>query len=92
MVEKEFFDEMHPSLMDRLGKVYNDDSEYQKAVKKEAESFNQLEKNCTESQLEMVREYRDLIYAAGGVCEMLAYRQGMRDLAEILGIGGRKNR
>ncbi len=86
-MEKDFFDEIQPSLLDRLGRVYSSDSGYLESVSMETEAFRHLEESFTESQLEMIKGYRDAIYRTGGVCELLAYRQGMRDLAAILGIG-----
>lgn len=69
-----FFDEMQPCLMERLGKIYNSDGGYCESADREAEAFRRLEESFTESQLEMVKDYRSTIYASGGVCEMLAYR------------------
>ncbi|MCM1217826.1 MAG: hypothetical protein NC548_25320 [Lachnospiraceae bacterium] len=84
-VGKNFFKETEPCLRERLGRVYMNDEEYRESARKEAEYIGRMEKAFTESQFEMVRECHILQYGTLGICEMLAYRQGMRDMAEILG-------
>ncbi len=84
-----FLEEIQPCIMDRLGRIYNRDSDYKKSIKKETELFNQLEENLTENQIQLVKSYQGALCATLGICEMLSYRQGMRDLAGILGIEGK---
>lgn len=88
-MEINFFDEMQPCIMDRLGRIYNCDSDYKKSIEKETELFEQLEENLTEEQIQMIRNYQGAICGTMGICEILSYRQGMRDLAGILGIEGK---
>lgn len=90
-MEKTFFDAMQPNLMERLGNFYNRDCEYKQALKEEIDFFKQLEGSLSEEQLQAVKNYHDAICRTSGVCEMLAYRQGMRDLAGILGIESKGN-
>lgn len=87
-MELNFFEAIQPCIIDRLGKIYNCNSDYKKSIEVETELLNQLEKNLTESQMQLVKKYHNAIYATAGICEMLSYRQGMRDLASILGIEG----
>ena len=82
-----FFDEFQSSIIERLGKVYDCNSEYKKGIEKEIELFNQLKKSFTKEQMNMVEDYQKAVYTTLGVCELLAYKQGMRDLAIILGVG-----
>ena len=85
-MEKNFFDAIQPNLIERLGKFYNRDCEYKQALKKETELFKQLEESLSGEQLQAVKNYQDAVCRTWGICEMLAYKQGMRDLAAILGI------
>lgn len=86
-----FFDAIQPCLMERLGGIYNSDNGYKECVGMETKAFARLEESITGSQMEMVKDYRNAIYATFGVCEVLAYRQGMRDFAEIVGTGVKVN-
>ncbi len=81
-----FFNEMQPTIIERLGNIYNQNSEYQQALKNEAKLFEKIEGDFSEVQIQTVKSYYNLAYTTWGICEMLAYRQGMRDMAAILGI------
>lgn len=85
-MDTNFFNEMQPTIMERLGRFYNRDYEYKNALNKETESFKQLEEILSESQLQAVKDYQNAICSTWGICEMIAYRQGMRDMAALLGI------
>lgn len=85
-MDVKFFDAMQPSILERLSRMYVDDCEYQQSIKNETKLYEQLEKGCSEEQIKMIKEYQSALYATWGICESLAYRQGMRDMAEILGI------
>lgn len=50
-MEINFFDEIQPCIIDRLGRIYNSDSEYKKSIERETILFSQLEKHLTESQI-----------------------------------------
>lgn len=82
----EFLNDMQPNLTERLGRFYCRDVEYKEALKRENELFCRLEKSFSEDQLQMMRDYRNALYATWGVCEIIAYRQGMRDMAALIGI------
>ncbi len=82
----EFLNDMQPNLTERLGRFYCRDVEYKKALKRENELFGRLEKSFSEDQLQMMRDYQNALYATWGVCEIIAYRQGMRDMAALIGI------
>lgn len=84
-----FLEEVQPCIMDRLGRIYNRDSDYKESIKRETELFKQLEEELTENQIQLLKNYQGAICATLGICEMLSYRQGMRDLAGILGIEGK---
>lgn len=81
-----FFDEIQPCIIDRLGRIYNSDSKYKKSIEAESKILSQLKEHLTESQMQLVKKYHNAIYATAGICEMLSYWQGMRDLASILAI------
>ena len=51
-----FFDEFQSSIIERLGKVYDCNSEYKKGIEKEIELFNQLKKSFTKEQMNMVED------------------------------------
>lgn len=84
-----FFEEMQPYIMNRIKRICNSDSDYKKSVNTETELLNQLEENLTDGQIQLVKSYHDALCDTLGICEMLSYRQGMRDLAGILGIEGK---
>lgn len=51
-MEKSFFDEMQPCIVDKLGKFYNCNAEYNQAICNESELFRLLEDNLTEGQIQ----------------------------------------
>ncbi len=82
----------YPCIVERLSKVYNQNEEYRQNIEKENRLEDLLEKAFSGEQLRIVEEYHDAVCATLNICEVLAYRQGMRDLAEILGIGDKTDR
>lgn len=88
MVEK-FFKDSTPCIMERLGRFYNRDDEYRQALKVESEIADKLENTLPEEHMELVKKYQTAVAATMGVCELLAYRQGMRDMGAIMGIENR---
>ena len=82
----EFLNDMQPNLTERLSRFYCRDYEYKEALKREDELFGRLEKSFSEDQLQMIRDNQNAVYATWGVCEIIAYRQGMRDMAALIGI------
>ena len=73
-----------PCVIERLGDAYNRNDRYKKAIEDETILFTQLQKSLTDEQLKMVMEYNNAVSKTLGICEKLAYRQGMRDFAAIL--------
>ncbi len=85
-MNKEFLNEMQPNLSERLGRFYSRDCEYKEAIKREMGLFEKLGKSLSEDQLQLIKDYQNAVYATWGICEMIAYRQGMRDMAALIGI------
>lgn len=85
-MKTEFLNDMQPNLTERLGRFYCQDCEYKEALKREDELFDRLEKSFSEDQMQIIRDYQNAVYATWGVCETIAYRQGMRDMAALIGI------
>lgn len=85
----EFLNEMQPNLSERLGRFYSRDCEYKEALEKENGIFLKLEESLSEGQLQMVKDYQNAVSRTWGICEMIAYRQGMRDMAALIGIENR---
>lgn len=85
-MRENILDEFQSNIMERLGNIYNNNNEYKKSLAKEIKLFNQLQNNFNREQMNMVEDYQKAMCATMGICELLAYRQGMRDLASILGV------
>lgn len=81
-----FFNEMQPNLSERLGRFYSRDCEYKEALERETELFSELGKDLSDAQLQRIKDYQNAVSATWGICEMIAYRQGMRDMAALIGI------
>lgn len=71
-------------IAERLENSYAHSEEYKISLKKEHELFTQLQQILNEEQLKIVIEYQTAISSTTGICEKLAYQQGMRDLISIL--------
>ncbi len=50
-----FFDEIQPCIIDRLGRIYNSDSKYKKSIEAETKILSQLKEHLTESQMQLVK-------------------------------------
>ncbi len=83
-MEKTIFEAFQPGLIERLGECYCQNEDYKQGVEKEKELGGHLKEALTEEQMGLVEEYHAAIYSTVGTCELLAYRQGMRDMASIL--------
>lgn len=83
-MEKNIFKAFQPDIMERLGEAYCQNSEYKKSLKREEELSGQLEESLNSGQAVLMKEYYASISATVGICELLAYRQGMRDMTDIL--------
>lgn len=83
-MEKDILEAFQPNIMERLGKIYSQNDSYKAALGKEKELAARLKESLTEEQMAMVEEYHTAISSTMGICELLAYRQGMKDMASIL--------
>lgn len=90
MVEK-FLESIRPCLTERLGRIYSYSNEYKKSLENETKLAEELKSTLTEEQQELLDKYHIATTATWGTCELLAYRQGMRDFASILGIENRED-
>ena len=68
--------------MERLGECYCQNDSYKQSLKKKI--AGRLKESLTEEQMALVKEYHAAIYGTVGTCELLAYRQGMKDMVPIL--------
>ena len=85
-MDTSFFHDMLHIIIERLGLFYNRDAEYTQALKEETELSKQLEEVLPEDTMQLFKEYQNTVYKTWGICEMIAYRQGMRDIMSLLGI------
>lgn len=69
-----------PYVIDRLSRVYSRNNEYKQAVKKESEIYEQLKEELEEEQGNRLEEYFSAAKETAGICEKLAYQQGIKDL------------
>ena len=83
-MEKNILESFQPNIMERLGKVYWRDKSYRAAFEREKEATERLKETLTEEQMAMVEQYHAAISFTMGICELLAYKQGMKDMASIL--------
>ena len=83
-MEKNILEAFQPNIVERLGEVYWRDNGYREAFEKEKELAERLKEIFTEEQMAMVEENNTDISSTMGICELLAYRQGMKDMASIL--------
>lgn len=83
-MEKKILEAFQPNIIERLGKVYWRDNSYRAAFEKEKEVAKRLRETFTEEQMAMVEQYYTAISSTMGICELLAYKQGMKDMASIL--------
>lgn len=84
---KKIFEEMQPGIIERLGEAYNRDPEYKRAVEEESKWYKKMQESLVgEEQMRFFNGLCAAISAKNGICEMLAYEQGMKDLAAMLGM------
>lgn len=83
-MEKNIFEAFQPNIMERLGEIYWGDDGYREALEREKEAAECLKETLTEEQMDMVEQYHIDISSTMGICELLAYKQGMKDMASIL--------
>lgn len=83
-MEKNFLGVYEACLMGRLGQTYNGNRTYREAVRTEEALFGQLWEGLTEEQQGQLNDWRNAMGHSVSICERLAYRQGMRDMATLL--------
>ena len=87
-MEKNILEAFQPNIVERLGEVYWRDDGYREAFEKEKllveELANRVRETFSGEQMDIVEEYHSAISATMGICELLAYRQGMKDMVSIL--------
>lgn len=83
-MEKNILETSQPNIIERLGEAYSRNGNYKAALEKEKALAGRLKESLTEEQMAIVEEYHTAISSTMGICELLAYRQGMRDMADIL--------
>ena len=83
-MEKNILEAFQPNIVERLGEVYWRDDGYRAAFEKEKELANRVRETFSGEQMDIVEEYHSAISATMGICELLAYRQGMKDMVSIL--------
>lgn len=90
MIEN-IFEAFRPCLLERLGRVYSYNNEYKQNVEKESKLAEELKNTLSREQIELLEKYHTALSATWSTCELLAYRQGMRDFGSILGIENRES-
>lgn len=83
-MEKGILEAFQTNIMERLGESYSQNSSYKVALGKEKDLSGRLRDTLTEEQMSIVEEYHTAISATMDICELLAYRQGMRDIVTLL--------
>ena len=83
-MEKNIFKAFQPNIMERLGKCCWQDDNYKQCMEEEKEIAERLRESLTEEQKALMDKYYVAVYNTAGICELLAYRQGMRDMVNIL--------
>lgn len=83
-MEKNIFKALQRDLMERLGECYCQDEGYKRSIRREAELSKRMKGSLSEEQAALAEEYHSAVSATMCICELLAYRQGMRDMADIL--------
>lgn len=84
-MKKEQLPEMFQTdISEQMGKIYSRNAGYNKKIKKEEELMECLMQRFSKDEIQLVEEYHAAICDTMGICEFLAYRQGMRDLFAIL--------
>lgn len=86
-MENDIFTALEPVITERLNNVFSQDQDYKQAVQEESIAYGKLMEGLTENQQKLLEEYFNAVNATVSVLEKLAYRQGIRDLAAILGLG-----
>lgn len=78
------FDDLEMIMSDRISIAYSKSEQYQKAISKEKELYEQLNNILTEQQQELLQKYFESASATIAICEKVSYLQGIRDFVKIL--------
>lgn len=79
-MEEDVLEALMPYLVERLGRVYERNKEYRKAIEEENRIYEELKQGLTQEHKSQLDEYFVATKATAGVCEKLSYQQGLRDL------------
>lgn len=85
-MENDIFTALEQVITERLNNVFSHDQGYKQAVQEESMVYDKLMGEIKERHKKLLEEYFDTVNVIVSRIEKLAYRQGMRDLAGILGI------
>ncbi len=83
-MEENIFECIEPYLMERAGRIYTKNTEYQEARKETDLFFERLNDSLNEEQSALLEQYRSANTAAVAVMEKLVYQQGMKDMLDLL--------
>ena len=81
---EKYFRSISAQYHGKAGEIYWRDDGYREAIEREKEAAERLKETLTEEQMAMVEQYHIAISATMGICELLAYKQGMKDMVSIL--------
>ena len=82
-MDGDILEDLMPYLTDRLSRAYNKNSEYRQAVENESRIYEQLKEGLTDEQRRQLEGYFSATKETAGVCEKLAYQQGIKDLFSV---------
>lgn len=84
MLNKEILELLTPYLTERLGQIFSENEEHQKAVKEENRLFEQFYDKLDKEQAELLEQYFAAANATAAIKERLTYQQGMKDMLALL--------
>jgi len=84
ILKQNILDIIMPELLTRAGRIYIENSEYKKAVKKADSIFEEISDSLSEELAEKLEKYFTANNAAVAIQDRLMYQQGMRDLLNLL--------
>ena len=83
-MDENIFNALEPIMVERMNDAFNKSMEYQQAVAKEGELYENLQGGVAEELRGQLEEYFALSSATTAISEKIAYIQGMKDMAAIL--------
>jgi len=78
-MQGDILEALMPYLVDRLSRVYGRSGEYRQAVEKESRAYEGLKRGLEVGQGDQLDEYFAATRATAGICEKLAYQQGIKE-------------